>query len=330
MKRFASIILVVLLLLTALSGCHQGDKADKVQDKKISIVCTIFPPYDWVRQILGDQADDMDLTLLLNNRVDLHSYQPSVEDIVKISTCDLFIYVGGESDQWVETMLKEPSNTSRVVINFLDTLGNTAKTEEPLEGMQEEEHEDEAKDEAKKETEYDEHVWLSLKNAKTFCSVIAGALSSLDPDHAGEYKNNADAYTMKLSDLDAEYNTVIEASPVKTLLFGDRFPFRYLTDDYGLTPYAAFPGCSAETEASFDTVIGLAKKVDELNLNTIMVTESSDQSIARTILNSTQNKNQQILVLNSMQSVTLGDVRNGTTYHTIMESNLNVLKEALK
>jgi len=264
----------------------------------------------------------MKLTQLLNGRVDLHNYQPSVDDIVKISACDLFIYVGGESDKWVGEALKSATNPNMIVINLLDALGNKAKIEEALEGMEEEDADD--------EENYDEHVWLSLKNAIFFCSVIADALSSLDAENAGKYKGNLDAYAGRLAALDAEYQAFADSSPVRTLLFGDRFPFRYLTDDYGLKCYAVFSGCSAETEAGFDTVIRLASKADELGLKTIIVTESSDQSIAKAIKNNTVGKNQQILVLDAMQSVTLSDIQNGATYLTVMESNLNILKEALK
>ena len=323
MKRIAATILSLLLLITILSGCYQTGKP---KDGKINVVCTVFPQYDWVRQILGEKGDTMELTLLLNSRIDLHSYQPSVDAIARISACDLFIYVGGESDKWVDDALVDATNKDMIVIKLLDVLGEAAKEEEILEGMEADGDGGGDDDEA----DYDEHVWLSLKNAQIFCLVIADALSSLDTNNAGEYKSNLEIYTARLQALDAEYQTAVDAAPVKTLLFGDRFPFRYLMDDYGLTPHAAFAGCSAETEASFDTIVFLAKKVDELDLNTVMVTESADRSIARTVIDNTRNKNQQILVLDAMQSVTSSDVRNGSTYLSIMESNLNVLKEALK
>ncbi len=338
MKRFRILLLAVLLLLpiTMLSGCNQ-----KISNDKISIVCTIFPQYDWVRQILGDKADNIELTLLLDKKIDLHSYQPSVENIAKVSACDLFIYVGGESDQWADDVLLEATNKDMVVINLLDILGDAAKAEEIIEGMEEEDHDhgdeddhnhddDDEDHDHEGEVEYDEHIWLSLKNAQILCVAIANAVSTLDADNAEIYQSNLTAYNEKLSALDSEYQTAVDNAPIKTLLFGDRFPFRYLVDNYGLDYYAAFVGCSAETEANFTTIIFLAGKADELNLKNIMVTESSDQSIAKTIINNTTGKNQQILVMNAMQSVTKSDVQNGTTYLTVMESNLNILKEALK
>ena len=312
-------LFICLILLSCLGGCA---RAEVQASERPRIVCTVFPQYDWVRQILGDQADAFELTLLTNDATDLHNYQPSVADVVKISSCDLFIYVGGESDGWVGDLLKNTTNKNMAVINLLGLLGDAAKLEETLEGM-------ETFGESYSEEDYDEHVWLSLNNTRLFCPAIAAALSDLDPGNAGEYRNNLAAYLEKLAALDAAYQESADSASEKTLLFGDRFPFRYLMEDYGLTPYAAFTGCSAETEASFDTIIYLAQKADELQLKNIIVTESADQSIAKTIIDNTKEKNQKILVLDAMQSVTQDDVQNGTTYFSIMENNLNVLKEAM-
>ena len=320
MKKFAILTFIILLFTAVFPGCNQADVSN---GGKISIICTVFPQYDWTRQILGDEADHMELTLLLRSKADLHNYQPSVEDIVKISTCDLFIYVGGESDKWTVDVLKEAANPDMIAISLLDVLGDAAKPEEIVEGMEDDEDDDGDED------DYDEHIWLSLKNAEIFCSAITETLSYMDADNTKTYENNMDAYIKELKSLDGEYQAVTGAAPVKTLLFGDRFPFRYLVDDYGLNYYAAFPGCSAETEASFDTIISLARKVDELDLDVVMVTESADQSIAKTIISNTEAQNQHILVLDSMQSVTSNDVGDGTTYLDIMKNNLNVLQEAL-
>ena len=180
------------------------------------------------------------------------------------------------------------------------------------------------------EKEYDEHVWLSLKNAQILCKAIAEALETVDPEHKDVYATNVDAYLEKLSSLDSQYQDAVANASQKTLLFGDRFPFRYLVDDYGLSYYAAFAGCSAESEASFETISFLAKKVDELGLKNIMTIENSDQKIAKTIRDNTKDKNQEILSLDSMQSTTSEDVKNGTTYLSVMESNLDVLKKAMQ
>ncbi|MCL2162915.1 MAG: metal ABC transporter substrate-binding protein [Oscillospiraceae bacterium] len=297
------------------------------EGKRLSIVCTTFPQYDWVRQILGNRVSNTDLVLLLNNGVDLHSFQPSVNDIVKISNCDLFIYVGGKSDSWVQNALRQATNPDMVVISLMNVQGDAAQKEKYVEGMEENDYHDDQNE--GNEDEYDEHVWLSLRNAVVFCVAITDALSSLDPGNATEYGLNMISYLEGLYTLDAMYGEAVDSAPVKTLLFGDRFPFRYLADDYGLSYYAAFSGCSAETEASFRTVVFLSGKVNELGLKNVLVTESANQSIARTIISNTTAKNQQILVMNSMQSVSVDDVQNGATYLSIMEYNYNVLKEAL-
>ena len=333
MKKTTALLLAILMLVGFLAGC--GKQNDTNKTDRLSIVTTIFPEYDWVREILGDKAGGAEITMLLDNGVDLHSYQPTADDIVKISDCDLFIYVGGESDGWVEDALRNAANRNMKVINLLEILGDSVKTEEIVEGMQEEhEHEDaHAHDDAEEhehEEEADEHVWLSLKNAKMLVRVISKALQELDPDNKDIYAANADAYVKKLSALDADYQAAVDAASNKTILFGDRFPFRYLVDDYGLRYYAAFVGCSAETEAGFETISFLAKRVDEWKLPCVLTIEGAQHKIAETIVRNTTTKNQKVLTMDSMQSTTTQDVKNGTTYLSVMEKNLSVLKEALR
>lgn len=346
MKKFLTIILVSMLTVFNICACTNtasqantnNDEAPQIDPEAsdtvetaqasaetIKVVTTIFPEYDWVMNVLGDNAANAQVTLLLDNGVDLHSYQPTAEDILKISDCDLFIYVGGESDKWVDDALKGVTNPDMIVINLMDALGDIVKEEEVVEGMQEEEHEHD-----EEEAEYDEHVWLSLKNAAFIVDQIADALGTIDAANADTYKSNADAYNKQLNDLDAEYQSAVSSSARDTILFGDRFPFRYMTDDYGLSYYAAFVGCSAETEASFETVIFLAQKVDELGLNSILTIENSDKKIAETIRDNTISKDQTILTIDSLQSTTSEDIKNGATYLDTMTSNLEVLKEALK
>ena len=338
MKKIIALLLVLLMTAGMLAGCGK-QKDDDTTDTtdKLSIVTTIFPEYDWVKAVLGDQADHADITMLLDNGVDLHSYQPTADDIVKISDCDLFLYVGGESEGWVKEALKNSANKDRKVINLLDVLGDSVKSEEVVAGMQEEEHEHEEGEaheheegEAHEhEEEADEHVWLSLKNAEVLVGAISKTLQELDADNKEIYAANADAYMKKLSALDAEYQTAVDNATRKTVLFGDRFPFRYLADDYGLNYYAAFVGCSAETEASFETISFLAKKVDELKLPCVLTIEGKNNKIAETIVKNTAPKSQKILTMDSMQSTTSKDVASGTTYLSVMEKNLAVLKEAL-
>ena len=509
MKKMIPLFLVLTMAVGLLAGCGKKNAAEtgESDSNKLSVVTTIFPEYDWVKEILGDKAESTDLTVLLDNGVDLHSYQPTADDIVKISDCDLFIYVGGESDGWVEDALKESTNKDMKVIDLLEVLGDSVKTEETVEGMQETEHAhdhskevstfedhevqdrslsdwagswqsaypfaldgtlddafaamaeegemtaDEYKtyyqngyktditnidiagdhiaftyEDGKKvgsdykyigyyiqnwstgtkaamyrfeavdrtsgapvyiefndhmiesaapehfhirmsnesfdaivdpekswptffpadmtgedlcehmeghghdhdhEEEADEHVWLSLKNAKTLVRAISDALQELDPDNKDTYAANTSAYIEKLSALDGAYQSAVDGAARKTVLFGDRFPFRYLVDDYSLSYYATFAGCSAESEASFETVSFLAKKVDELKLPCVLTIEGKNHKIAETIVENTAEKNQKILTMDSMQSTTSEDVANGTTYLSVMEQNLSMLKEAL-
>lgn len=333
LKRIFAVFFCLLLAAGILGGCGKAASSSapapsalQSGNKPLKIVTTIFPEYDWVREILGDKADHAEVTMLLDNGVDLHSYQPTADDIIKISDCDLFLYVGGESDGWVEDALKEATNQNMKVINLLDVLDEQVKEEEIVEGMEGEEEEEADEEEG---PEYDEHVWLSLKNAETLCNAITDALEEIDPANKDAYATNAASYLEKLAALDGEYQTVVDHAARKTVLFGDRFPFRYLVDDYGLSYYAAFAGCSAETEASFETISFLAQKVDELKLPCVLTIEGAKHKIAETIVQNTAEKNQSILTLDSMQSTTSTDVANGTTYLSVMESNLDVLKQAL-
>lgn len=496
-KCFAMMMALVMMITMLLGGSALAD------GKKISVVTTIFPIYDWVREVAGDNAN-VDVTLLLDNGVDLHSYQPTAQDIMKVATADVFIYVGGESDEWVEDALAEAVNPDMKVISLLDALGDAVKEEEVVEGMEAEhdhdhEHEEEltaddikdrelsdfagewvslqpmmaageldtfcehkAEDDEsasaedyrakytegwmcdavkmtvtdstitfvyadgtsvsaeyvpagysikyaedgdissvryqfettsndaphyvqfndhghepgaaehfhvyfgnegfeammlsatnpyfapasldldgildmlighnhehhhgdEEEAELDEHVWLSLRNAEVLVQSIADVLSEADADNAAAYQANAAAYIEKLAALDAQYADMVAQAEYKTVLFGDRFPFRYLVDDYGLTYYAAFVGCSAETEASFETIVFLAQKVDELDLPAVLTIEGVNHRIAETIVGATTAKDQKILTVDSLQ----GKPADGATYLSVMEANLSVLRDAL-
>ena len=374
MKRTITIFILLVTVLLGFSGCGSSDKSGGAKEDtskpKLKIVATIFPEYSWTKELLGSHEKDVELTILAKKGVDMHSYQPSAEDILRIANCDLFLYVGGESDKWVDKALKEGGNPKRRVLNLMKLMGDRAKVEEEVDGMEKHDHHEHDKDaharqekdkqdekhehhdkdkheekhEHEKEhnkdehdgkvhheqPEYDEHVWLSLKNADIVCKAIAEELAALDSKNAETYRANYTAYSKKMAALDAKYKEAVTKAPVKTVLFGDRFPFRYLTDDYGLQYYAAFNGCSAETEASFATVAFLAKKTDELKLPAVLTIEGRQHKLAQTIVENTKAKKQKVLVLNSMQSVTEEEIKKGITYLAVMEQNLNVLREALQ
>ena len=311
---------------------------------RVKVVATTFPIYDWTRQVLGDRLAETDLVLLQQSGVDLHSYTPSASDLRTIASCDLFVFVGGESDEWTERALAQPGKSGRRVLNLVKTLGSAAKEEKVVEGMEHEHHhehaekhdhdEDHDHDHAKKhdhdedEHEIDEHVWLSLRNAATLVKAIAEELSALDPANTAAYRANADAYCGRLAALDREYAKAVAGAARKTVLVADRFPFRYLADDYGLEYFAAFAGCSAESEASFKTVAFLAKKVDELKLPVILTMEGARHKIADTVRRTTKSGGQRILTLDSLQS-TDGKSAKTARYLDAMAKNLEVLKEAL-
>ncbi len=319
-KRFLSAILAAALLVTAFAGCS----SKSADGKKLKIVATVFPQYDWIKNITSG-VDGIELIMLAGNGADMHSYQPTADDIVTIASCDMFVYVGGESDKWADDVLRQSLNGDMTVVSLLEELGDSVKNEELAEGMQAED-DGEAEDEA---PEADEHVWLSLRNAEVLTGRISELLQEKDAANAEAYRKNTDEYVKRLEKLDADYKAVCDSSKHKTLLFGDRFPFRYMTDDYGLKYYAAFAGCSSETEASFETVSFLAGKLKELELPCVMTIENSDNKLAQTIIDTAGVSEVGIVALDSLQSVTSSDAQNGADYLKTMEENLTALKTAL-
>lgn len=319
LKQILCLMLALCICVGLFAGC--GRKKD---DGRLTIVVTIFPVYDWVRNLLGDRAGEVELVLLEDSGADMHNFQPTIEDIYKISTCDLFVYIGGESDKWVADTLRAAENKNMVAVDLLAELGTAAREEEEPDGPgSEHDHEHE------EVTEYDEHVWLSVKNAKLLCPVLAEKLAQVDAEHAETYRANCAAYAKQLDELDAAFEQAVSEAPGRTVLFADRYPFLYLIKDYGLTAYAAFSGCSAETEASFDMISFLVGKLDGLGLKHILVLEGSTCRIANTIISESAAKDAEILEMDSMQSVTPEQISAGTNYLAIMQKNLEVLKQAL-
>lgn len=306
LKCAAAAILAAFMLLSVGCGAPNVKRSGK-----INVLCTVFPLYDWARNIAGNTAE---VSLLNENGADMHSYQPTAADIVRLHSCDILIYTGGESEKWVAEVIKQSSNENLKALNLIELLGDKAVTERE-EGAERRENGDET----------DEHIWLSLKNAEILTDKIAAALSGADNKNKDIYKANAAKYAERLAALDKEYTEALKNAKHKAMIFADRFPFRYFTEDYGLDYYAAFPGCSAETEASFETVIFLAKKADE-NGDCIFITETSNGDIARAVNRNTAKRNKKILTLDSMQSVNKKDIKNGMTYISVMQKNLETLK----
>ena len=304
---------LLALAATCLYSCARKTDADG----RLRVVVTTFPAYDWTRVIMGAEADKAELTLLTDGGTDLHGYQPTVQDMAAIARADVLVRTGGDSDDWTADALVSTKNESARCVSLLAALDGRNKIEETVAGAHE-------------ETEPDEHVWLSPKNAPALCAAIADALCAADEANARAYRANLAAYTAELAALDADYTAATGAARTKTLVFGDRFPFRSLTDGYGLSYCAAFAGCSAETEASFKTVAFLAGQVDALALPAVLHIETSDGAIARTVVQNTAAKSARVLMLDSMQAVTARRIAAGETYLGIMRKNLAVLQEALE
>lgn len=327
MKRFISFILVALLATIALAGCGQSSVPASSapppgSDKKISVVATIFPPYDFTREIAGDRAD---VTMLLPPAAESHSYEPTPQDIIKIQNCDAFIYVGGESDEWVNEVLESMDTSHMKIITLMDCV--EAVEEEIIEGMEEEEAEEPAAAGEPEEPEYDEHVWTSPANAKLIVQKISDALCGIDAANAPAYQQNTASYLAQLDELDARFQDVADGAIRKTIVFGDRFPFRYFADAYGLSYFAAFPGCSTETEASAATVKFLIDKINAEKIPVVFHIELSNEKMANTISEATGAK---VLLLHACHNISKDDFANGLSYLDLMARNVDALKEALQ
>ncbi len=314
-KKFCCIFLFSASVFLLFSGCTDSAAvtADNDDSSDIKIISTVFPIYDWVKNI----APDLNSVYLDESGIDLHSFEPTADDIIALSNADIFICIGGISDTWTEAAVKASKNSKLRVIRLMDYI--EPLNEELREGMQTE-HEHESAD------EYDEHIWLSLKNAEKCVSAVADILCGIDEKNAEQYLENSQNYISVLSSLDREYESAIASSRTKTLLFADRFPFRYLLNDYSLDYYAAFSGCSAESEASFETMSFLIEKTKQLGLSSVLVLENSDKKIASAVSSAT---GAEILTLNSCQSITSEQANSGITYISLMESNLAVIQKAL-
>ena len=313
MKKFISVMLCITALMTVFCSCGKQD--DKNNDGKLNIVATIFPPYDFAREIGGDRVN---ASMLLKPGMESHSYDPTPQDIIKIQESDLFIYVGGESDEWVNDILESGDRKPKKIIALMDIVDKVQ--EEVVEGME--------KDKDDGDTiEYDEHVWTSPVNASLITRKISEALCELDSKNVDFFKNRTAEYCQKLSALDNEFRKIVENASRKTIVFGDRFPFRYLADEYGLKYYAAFPGCSSETEPSAATISFLIDKVKEEKIPVVFSIEFSSGKVADTICESTGAEK---LTLHSCHNITQKEFDSGISYYSLMLDNINALREALQ
>lgn len=321
MKKLIAMVLALVLLAMGFAGCGTDQTTDQTaadSSKKLQVVATIFPGYDFAKQVCGENAE---VTMLLPPGSESHSYEPTPQDIITIQNCDLFIYVGGESDAWVDGILESmdtPVNTVRMM-DCVETV-----EEETVEGMEAEE--DTAEDGAEEEAEYDEHVWTSPKNAETITESIADKLCEIDADNSTSYQANCDDYVAQLADLDQSFADFFATVSNKLLIFGDRFPLRYFVEEYGLKYYAAFPGCSTDTEPSAATVAFLIDKVEEDQVGTVFYIEFSNHTVADSIAEATGAKT---ALFQTCHNVSQEDMDSGATYVSIMRQNLETLKGAM-
>lgn len=390
-KRLTAAILACLMCVMLLSACTADtSEGQTAADGKPTVMCTVFPVYDWVKNITRGSGK-FDVRLLTANGGDLHSFQPSAKDIADIKNSELFVYIGGNSDQWADDIADEsPQLTS---LRLFDVLGdslaeenndNTAvshshggashihtDTAEPDGNHTHDEHIDDnnthdehtddvhshdrhddshthdehshnehangdhthnihSHDGHADEKEYDEHIWLSLRLAEKSVTALRDELIALDPENEKIYTANAAEYIAALQSLDKEYMAATEGSRDKTVILADRFPFLYLMQDYGITCYAAFPGCTSDTAASFSTVVYLIERLNEHKKSAVLILEGSNQSVAETVIADSTQKGAAVEVINSCQSVTARDIQSGASYLDIMRSNLNALKRALQ
>lgn len=326
-RIFGTVMLCFLLLLV--SGCSdtggkesgQGHGDPGPDDGKIKVVTTIFPPYDFVREIAGDKVD---LKMLLKPGEETHSYEPTPQDIIAIENSDVFIYTGGENDVWVEDILSSMQDDDRAVLRLTDCVDTVE--EEPVEGMKGtsgHEHED---GEEESPHEIDEHVWTSPVNASEIVGKITDVLCRKDPSNQESYRKNAGAYQKELSDLDQSFRNVVAGAKRNILIFGDRFPFRYFADEYGLDYYAAFPGCAGDTEPSAATMVFLVDKVREEQVPAVLKMELSNPDIADAVAEATGTE---VKVFYSCHNLSADDFENGETYLSMMQKNVETLKEVL-
>lgn len=320
--RSIALLCIIALLTGTLFSCSDSDN---LREGRPLVVATIFPPYDFARNIAGDHAE----VELLVDVTDSHSYSPTAADMLLIEECDVFIYTGGEGDRWAEDFLDTIDLGDKVVINMLETVDFLLEESDESHHDHEHEHDHGHAHEHSDETLYDEHVWLSPINAKCIASAICDALSVVDPDHAASYQEGIEQYADALDSLDADLQATVASAKRKTLLVADRFPFRYLCEQYGLSYHAALPGCSSAADLTAVEYEHLAEQLKENDLPVVFIAEYSDGTIARTIVRESGCEDVSILTLHSCHTMTRGQIAEGKSYLSLMRENIDALKKAL-
>ena len=320
MKKFkiALVLAIVLTVVISFASCSESNNSGK-----LSVVCAGFAEYDWTRNIIGDASDKFEITYLLDDGSDPHSFQPSIIDMANISDADLFVYIGGESNTWAQDIIMGSSSSSLKTLSLYELFSSelietSNSSESHVNDHEEHEH-----------SAYDEHLWLSLKNAVKAVEAIRDSLIMIDPEGRDIYVENCSIYVESLRSLDAKYQSKLSMTKNNTLIFADRFPFSYLARDYSINFYAAYSGCSADSELNDDRIIFLADKMDELDISYICVIETSDGRLAETVGSATKKGSAEVIKFDSCQSVSAARVQKGVTYLGIMESNLELIIKAL-
>ncbi|MEA5135934.1 MAG: metal ABC transporter substrate-binding protein [Candidatus Fimivivens sp.] len=324
MKKQIAIIMAAIVAVIPLSGCRNSavsSTAPAQNDNRLSIVTTIFPQYDFAREIVGANAN---VTMLLPPGAESHTYEPAPQDIIAIQNCDLFVYVGGEGDVWIDDILDSMGDKAPDTLKLMDCV--TTVEEETVEGMESDHAHEDADNHVNEEIEYDEHVWTSPKNAIKIVRSMTDVISKLDSPNAETYRKNADAYVDKLTALDNDFDKVVKTAKRSTIIVGDRFPFRYLADEFGLNYYAAFTGCSSETEASAATVAFLTDKIKAESIPAVLYIEFSNHKIADSIAEASGAKT---LLLHSCHNVSQEEMKSGVSYLSLMKNNLETIQQAL-
>lgn len=310
------LIIMITMLVMAFASCASTGESDK---DKLTICCTIFPIYDWVTNIT-ENVDGIDVKLLIEDGTDMHSYQPDIKAVSEIISSDVVVYVGGESDEWLVEALKNNPNDGRICISLMDLARDYIYEEEIVEGMMAQEEE---------EIEYDEHIWLSVKSAQIIVKCISEELCELDKEDAELITDNTEGYIKDLHNIDYAYEEYIDTIQNRVMIVADRFPFRYLCEDYDIDYYAAFPGCTTDANADFETIIFLGNKAKEVNAYALVTTENYANDISSGVSESA-GRRLDTICLNSMQAVTKRQIEEGTTYISICEKNLEALKQILR